>query len=186
MTTESRRIAKPASSIRSRFACWRASAATSIWYGGEAHGHLDVGPASPDRQHRAARARIRPHSRRRWNRQYSINLNADTAPGHALDESSNNLRRIINEVKLPPGYSYQMRGQTQNLDETTDNLILAMALASIFVYMVLAAQFESFIDPIIILTLLPLSIPFALISIWATGRTRTCGFRSGFSSCSGS
>jgi HAE1 family hydrophobic/amphiphilic exporter-1 len=107
----------------------------------------------------------------RSNRQYSINLNADTAPGHALSESSGDIRRIIDEVKLPPGYSYQMRGQTQNLDETTDNLILAIALASIFVYMVLAAQFESFVQPLVIMTVLPLSIPFALFTIWATGRT---------------
>jgi HAE1 family hydrophobic/amphiphilic exporter-1 len=107
----------------------------------------------------------------RSNRQYSINLNADIAPGHALDESSNDLRRIIAEAQLPPGYSYQMRGQTQNLDETTDNLMLAMALASVFVYMVLAAQFESFVQPLIIMTVLPLSIPFALFTIWATGRT---------------
>ena len=107
----------------------------------------------------------------RSNRQYSINLNADTAPGHALDESSGDLRRIIADVKLPPGYSFQMRGQTQNLDETTDNLMMAMALASIFVYMVLAAQFESFVQPLIIMTVLPLSIPFALFTIWATGRT---------------
>jgi HAE1 family hydrophobic/amphiphilic exporter-1 len=107
----------------------------------------------------------------RSNRQYSINLNADTAPGHALDESSGDLRRIIAEAKLPPGYTYQMRGQTQNLDETTDNLMLAIALASIFVYMVLAAQFESFVQPLIIMTVLPLSIPFALFTILATGRT---------------
>ena len=64
-----------------------------------------------------------------------------------------------------------MRGQTQNLDETTDNLMLAIALASIFVYMVLAAQFESFVQPLIIMTVLPLSVPFALFTIWATGRT---------------
>ena len=107
----------------------------------------------------------------RSNRQYSINMNADTAPGYALDQSSGDLRRIIQEVGLPPGYSFQMRGQTQNLDETTDNLILAMALASIFVYMVLAAQFESFVQPLVIMTVLPLSIPFALFTIWATGRT---------------
>jgi HAE1 family hydrophobic/amphiphilic exporter-1 len=107
----------------------------------------------------------------RSNRQYAINLNADTAPGHALDESSGDLRRIISEAKLPPGYTFQMRGQTQNLDETTDNLILAIALASIFVYMVLAAQFESFVQPLIIMTVLPLSVPFALFTILATGRT---------------
>ena len=64
-----------------------------------------------------------------------------------------------------------MQGQTQNLDETTDNLMMAIALASIFVYMVLAAQFESFVQPIIIMIVLPLSMPFALFTIWATGRT---------------
>jgi multidrug efflux pump subunit AcrB len=69
---------------------------------------------------------------------------------------------ITNATQLPPGYSYQMRGQTKNLDETTDNLILAMAPAGIFVYMVLAAQFESFVQPLIITTVLPLSVPFAL------------------------
>ena len=66
---------------------------------------------------------------------------------------------------------FRMQGQTQILDETTDNLILAIGLASIFVYMVLAAQFESFVQPIIIMTVLPLSIPFALFTIWVTGRT---------------
>ena len=48
---------------------------------------------------------------------------------------------------------------------------MAIALASMFVYMVLAAQFESFVQPIIIMVVLPLSVPFALFTIWATGRT---------------
>jgi AcrB/AcrD/AcrF family protein len=74
-------------------------------------------------------------------------------------------------LNLPPGYSGRLNGQTRYLDETTTNLIMAMALASVFVYMVLAAQFESFVQPIIIMLVLPLSIPFALFTIWATGRT---------------
>src|SRR3954463_8632269 len=64
-----------------------------------------------------------------------------------------------------------MQGQTRNLDETNDNLMMEMALASIFVYMVLAAQFESFVQPIIIMAVLPLSVPFALFTLWATNRT---------------
>src|SRR5436309_14020173 len=63
-----------------------------------------------------------------------------------------------------------MTGQAKILDETTSNLMLAIALASIFVYMVLAAQFESFMQPIVIMLVLPLSIPFALFTLWATGR----------------
>jgi HAE1 family hydrophobic/amphiphilic exporter-1 len=107
----------------------------------------------------------------RLNRRFSINLSADVAPGHALDESSNDVRRLIADLKMPPGYTARMQGQTRNLDETTDNLIMAIGLASIFVYMVLAAQFESFVQPIIIMAVLPLSVPFALFTIWATGRT---------------
>jgi hydrophobe/amphiphile efflux-1 (HAE1) family protein len=107
----------------------------------------------------------------RQNRQYAINVQANVATGYALDESSNDLRKLIAGLHMPPGYSFRMQGQTRNLDETTTNLMMAIGLASIFVYMVLAAQFESFVQPIVIMTALPLSIPFALFTIWATGRT---------------
>src|SRR5258708_20386067 len=62
-------------------------------------------------------------------------------------------------------------GQVKILEETTTNMILAISLASIFMYMVLAAQFESLVHPFIILLTLPLSIPFALLSLIATGRS---------------
>ena len=107
----------------------------------------------------------------RSNRQFSISFNADVAPGHALDGASSDVRQLIAGLNMPPGYSARMQGQTRNLEETTDNLIMAIGLASVFVYMVLAAQFESFVQPIIIMLVLPLSVPFALFTIWATGRT---------------
>jgi len=107
----------------------------------------------------------------RTNRRFAINFSADVAPGHALDEASNDVRRLIADLHMPPGYSVRMQGQTRNLDETTDNLMMAIGLASVFVYMVLAAQFESFVQPLIIMVVLPLSVPFALFTIWATGRT---------------
>src|SRR5437763_16556789 len=73
-------------------------------------------------------------------------------------------------LNLPPDIAVKMSGQTKILDETTQNLIMAIGLAMIFVYMVLAAQFESFVQPIVIMLVLPLSIPFALFTLWATGR----------------
>jgi len=112
-----------------------------------------------------------PTQLRRLNRQFAIEVQADLAPGHALDEGSGDMRRLMTELNLPPGYSFSMRGQTQYLDETTTNLLLAIGLASIFVYIVLAAQFESFVQPIIIMLALPVSVPFALFTIWVTGRT---------------
>jgi hypothetical protein len=62
-------------------------------------------------------------------------------------------------------------GQVKILEETTANMILAISHISIFMYMVLAAQFESLVHPFIILLTLPLSIPFALLSLIATGRS---------------
>jgi len=112
-----------------------------------------------------------PTQLRRLNRQFAIEVQADLAPGHALDEGSADMRRLMTELNMPPGYSFSMRGQTQYLDETTSNLLLAIGLASIFVYIVLAAQFESFVQPIIIMLALPVSVPFALFTIWVTGRT---------------
>ena len=62
---------------------------------------------------------------------------------------------------MPPGYSMAFSGQVKILEETTTNMLLAFGLASIFMYMVLAAQFESLAHPFVILLTLPLSIPFA-------------------------
>jgi HAE1 family hydrophobic/amphiphilic exporter-1 len=112
-----------------------------------------------------------PTQLQRQNRQFNIDVQADVAPGHALDEASSDVRRLVSDLHMPPGYSSRMNGQTKYLDETTTNLMMAMALASVFVYMVLAAQFESFVQPIIIMLVLPLSVPFALFTIWITGRT---------------
>src|SRR5262245_65409589 len=83
------------------------------------------------------------------------------------------MRKLVARLNLEPGYTSRMNGQSRILDETTANLILAIGLASIFVYIVLAAQFESFVQPIIIMLVLPVSVPFALFTIWAAGRTLT-------------
>ncbi|MCL4854100.1 MAG: efflux RND transporter permease subunit, partial [Bryobacteraceae bacterium] len=107
----------------------------------------------------------------RFARQFAIGIYGNIAPGHTLGEGAAVTQRIINEVGLPPGYRLTFSGQVKILEETTMNMILAFALASIFMYMVLAAQFESLAHPFIILLTLPLSIPFAIISLIGTGRS---------------
>ena len=107
----------------------------------------------------------------RFNRQFQVSVNANNAPDFPLDQAARMVGDEIRKVGLPAGYSFRFLGTVKILEETTTNLIVAFLLASIFMYMVLAAQFESFLHPFTIMLALPLSIPFALLSLWLTGRT---------------
>jgi len=107
----------------------------------------------------------------RFNRQFSVGVYGNVALGSSLGVAAQAANDAIDRVSLPPGYRVAFSGQVKVLEETTKNMLLAIGLASIFMYMVLAAQFESLIHPLIILSTLPLSIPFALISLMVTGRT---------------
>jgi len=107
----------------------------------------------------------------RFNRQFQVTVNANNAPDFPLDVAARTVSDKIRETGLPSGFTYRFLGSVKILDETTTNLIIAFLLASIFMYMVLAAQFESFLHPFTIMLSLPLSVPFALFSLWITGRT---------------
>jgi HAE1 family hydrophobic/amphiphilic exporter-1 len=127
------------------------------------------GPVRIDNIARVERG-LGPSALTRSDRQFTVNLQADIAPGHALDEGSSELRAMLAGLGMPPTMSFRLRGQSRILDETTANMVLAIGLAMIFVYMVLAAQFESFVQPILIMLVIPLSVPFALFTLWITGR----------------
>jgi len=107
----------------------------------------------------------------RFNRQFSVGIYGNIAPGYGLNEGAAAVQEVIAKTNLPPGYSMTFSGQVKILEETFTNMLLAMGLASVFMYMVLAAQFESLAHPFIILTTLPLSIPCALLSLIVTGRS---------------
>src|SRR6266403_1070208 len=96
----------------------------------------------------------------RYNREFQVSVFGNVAAGYPLDLAAAHTVQSIKEVGLPAGYSYVFSGQVKVLEETTWNLVLAMLLASIFMYMVLAALSY----PFIIMLTLPLSIPFALFS----------------------
>ena len=136
-------------------------------------GRLTVpSPSGPVRIDNIARLErgLGPSTLQRYNRQFSVGLYGDITPGHALDEASAGVRKMLAGLNMPPDMSFKLAGQSKILDETTGNLIMAISLAMIFVYMVLAAQFESFIQPIVIMCVLPVTIPFALLTLWMTGR----------------
>ncbi len=107
----------------------------------------------------------------RFNRQYNIPIYVANGPNKPMSEALKDITQVMQRLNLPPGYRFFFGGNVKALDETTSNLIMAFLLAVIFMYMVLAAQFESFLHPFIILLALPLSVPFALLSLYMTGRT---------------
>ena len=107
----------------------------------------------------------------RFNRQFTVGIYANVAPGFSLGQAAADTQKLVESIGLPPGYQIRLSGQVKILEQTTANMVMALLLASIFMYMVLAAQFESLAHPFIIMLTLPLSIPFALLSLIVTGRT---------------
>jgi HAE1 family hydrophobic/amphiphilic exporter-1 len=102
----------------------------------------------------------------RYNRQRQILITANIVKGQtSLSEVLTTLDRTIADLNMPPGYNTGLVGQSKEFGRTAANFIIAFVLSIVFMYMVLAAQFESFIDPIVILLSLPLSVPFALLSL---------------------
>ena len=106
----------------------------------------------------------------RYNRQFQVALTANNAASMPFDAAVHAISSVIDTIPHP-GYAMKFTGTVKILDETTRSLIIAFLLACVFMYMVLAAQFESFLHPFTIMLSLPLSIPFALLTLWATHRT---------------
>ncbi len=107
----------------------------------------------------------------RRNRERQISLLANMAPGYALGDALRAITRRVGQLGLPPGYRAGVTGMGKLLNETISGFQLAFLLSVIFMYMVLASQFESFLHPITILLSLPLAVPFALVSLWMVGAT---------------
>ena len=107
----------------------------------------------------------------RYNRQHQITLTSNLLPAKSLGEAVSDVRGIIMAAGLPPGYDFYFAGQGKVMGEMITNFFVAFLLSFIFMYIVLAAQFESFIHPVTILASLPLAVPFALLSLFATGKT---------------
>jgi HAE1 family hydrophobic/amphiphilic exporter-1 len=107
----------------------------------------------------------------RYNRQFQVAVRANLDSGTPLGAAAETVRDVIRKIGLPPGYTSRFSGTVKTLDDTNKSLIITFLLACIFMYMVLAAQFESLLHPFAIMMSLPLSIPFALLTLWLTGRT---------------
>src|SRR5690606_9980128 len=107
----------------------------------------------------------------RYDRQRQANLRAGIAPGFALADRLTAVRAAADELGMPASYSTAISGRGRELERTFSEFGWAFLLSVIFMYMVLAPQYESLVNPLIILLALPLSLPFALLSVYLTGDT---------------
>ncbi len=107
----------------------------------------------------------------RLDRERQVSVRASVAPGYALADRIEALRGTVAEMNLPSAYTTTVSGRARELERTFTEFIWAFILSIIFMYMILASQFESTVHPLTILLSLPLSVPFALLSLWGTGDT---------------
>ncbi|MEW6297697.1 MAG: efflux RND transporter permease subunit [Thermodesulfobacteriota bacterium] len=107
----------------------------------------------------------------RLDRQRMVSLRASVGPGYALADRLDALRAAAAALNLPAAYTTTISGRGRELGRTFREFAWAFLLSAIFMYMILAAQFESVVHPLTILLSLPLSVPFALFSLWLTGNT---------------
>ncbi|MDQ6787506.1 MAG: efflux RND transporter permease subunit [Acidobacteriota bacterium] len=112
-----------------------------------------------------------PASISRLNRQRQVTISASLPPNASEADALAVLQKHAASLNMPQEYHTGVTGQSQELQRAYNSFMLAFLLSFVFMYLILAAQFESFIHPITILLTLPLSIPFALLSTLIAGQT---------------
>jgi multidrug efflux pump len=114
--------------------------------------------------------RSSPQQLYRYNRYVSATVMAAPAKGYTLGDGITEMDRIADEV-LDETFSTSLAGAAKNYAESSNTLLFAFVLALILVYLILAAQFESFRDPLIIMFTVPLALAGAVLSLWIFGHT---------------
>jgi len=105
-------------------------------------------------------------NRRDLMREVAINANVYN---RSAGEVSGDIRKIMDGVQLPPGYRYQFGGSTKNMAESFGYAISALVLAIVFIYMILASQFKSFLQPMALMTALPLTLIGVVLALLLFG-----------------
>jgi len=106
----------------------------------------------------------------RLNRQRQVTVTASVAPSTSEGDAVKAIQGYAKELNMGPEYLTGVTGQSRELARAVNSFALAFLLSFVFMYLILAAQFESFIHPITILLTLPLSFPFALLSTLIAGQ----------------
>lgn len=116
------------------------------------------------------REAVSPRELNHFNQRRSVSITANLAPGYALGEALDFMDRAAERI-LPAGYATELNGVSREFRASSGSLGVVFVLALLFIFLVLAAQFESFVDPLVILLSVPLSMVGALLALKFTGGT---------------
>ncbi|MBV8757285.1 MAG: efflux RND transporter permease subunit, partial [Deltaproteobacteria bacterium] len=105
----------------------------------------------------------------RQGRERAVTITMNVAPGYNESAIVGQMVKAIDQLQLPPGYTAEPFGRSKEMAKMAKAFMFAIGLAVIFMYLVLAAQFESWLYPLIIMMALPLTVPFAVLSLLLTG-----------------
>jgi hydrophobic/amphiphilic exporter-1 (mainly G- bacteria), HAE1 family len=112
-----------------------------------------------------------PSSIGRLDRQREVTLSANVLPGGSQQKIISSLNQLADDLHMGAGYRTELLGTSKELNRTAYYFIVAIALTFIFMYIVLAAQFESFLHPFTILLTLPIAVPFGILSLLMFGQS---------------
>jgi hydrophobic/amphiphilic exporter-1 (mainly G- bacteria), HAE1 family len=107
-------------------------------------------------------------NRRDLTREVAVNANVH---GRSAGEVSADIRKVLDMIEFPPGYRHQFSGSTKNMAESFAYAVSALAMGIIFIYMILASQFKSFLQPLALMTSLPLTLIGVVLALLFFGST---------------
>ena len=116
------------------------------------------------------RESVAPRSLNHFNKLRAARIDANLAPGYAIKDAID-FMQAASKSALPPTVQTDLSGQSREFRDSSGSIYLTFVLALAFIYLVLSAQFESFVDPFVIMLTVPLSITGALLALWLTGGT---------------